>query len=102
MIAKVYGELVGATKGEFTPTEGSNSGKLVEYWRVILRDEQGEFQCSFDFKNGEHYFGQEKEKEKLMYKKVELTGNIRTFQGNAKFKAMDIALGTYEQLTMKY
>jgi len=96
MIAKVYGELVGATKGEFTPTDGTNAGKLVEYWRVILRDENGELQCSFDFKNAEHYFGDEKEKEKLMYKKVELIGNITTFQGKARFKAIDIALGTVE------
>jgi len=86
MKATMTGDLVMARKGSFTTEEG----KAIDYWRIMLRDIEGEVEIGFHFELAERIFGNQKSLEQYMYKKVIVSGDIKTYQGILKFKGNDI------------
>jgi len=84
--------LVGTRKGSFTGREGNN----IDFWRITLRDENGDVEFTIDYQLGENLFGTVKGIEALKYKHVVVEGYITSFQGNLRVKGTDIQLETDE------
>ena len=93
MIAVMKGTLSAVKKGMFTPQDGVNKGRNVDYWTIALQDNMGKIlSFGFDFGQGEMMFGSETAQDKFVGKKVLVTCDITKWDGQLKLKGTSIQL----------